>query len=190
MATKWMSPLLKPSLLTKLMLFLLLLPATLPYSIGYISLGSLSARVKAINIDGVAPTQKNIADGTYKVARPFNIAVKNEPTGVAKDFIDYIMSAQGQALVADNYIPVATDAQVFTTNRSAGKVVVAGSSSVSPLMEKLAEDYAKMNPNANIELQTSDSTAGMIGTTITIEFPVSNSHFPNREGNYPETRGN
>lgn len=133
------------------------------YAIGYISLGSLSDRVKAVSINGVAPSQANIINGSYKVARPFNIATKTEPTGVVKDFIEFIMSANGQAIVSDSYIAVVQDAKAFTTNKPTGKIVVAGSSSVSPLMEKLIEGYAKLNPNADIELQASDSTAGMNG---------------------------
>lgn len=132
------------------------------YSIGYISLGSLNDRVKALNVDGVEPSQENIAAGLYKVARPFNIATKEEPTGVIKDFINFILSKEGQVIVSDNYIPV-VDGESFVSDGSSGRIVVAGSSSVSPLMEKLAEAYVAINKNADIELQTSDSTAGMVG---------------------------
>ncbi len=135
--------------------------ASNPYSIGYISLGSLQDQVKAINIDGVEPSQENIIAGTYKVARPFNVATVGETSDVIQDFLDFIMSAEGQAIVADNYIAVVADAPGFVSKKPAGKVVVAGSSSVSPLMEKLAEAYVKINTNADIEIQTSDSTAGI-----------------------------
>lgn len=131
-----------------------------PYAIGYISMGSLDERVKALKVDGVTPTQENIADGAYKVARPFNIAYK-ELSIVAQDFVDFIMSAQGQKIVSGSYIPV-VEAESFTTNRPSGRIVVAGSTSVSPLMEKLQEAYAKLNPNATIEIQSSGSTAGML----------------------------
>lgn len=137
--------------------------ASNPYAIGYISLGSLNERVKALSIDGIEPTQENIANGLYKIARPFNIATKEEPTGVIKDFIDFILSIEGQAIVADNYIPV-IDGDLFVSDGSRGKAVVVGSSSVSPVMEKLAEAYVVFNPNADIEIQSSDSTAGMVGT--------------------------
>lgn len=132
-----------------------------PHAIGYISLGSLDSRVKALNVDGVAPTQENIAEGKYKVARPFNIAFKDGLSAVAQDFVDYIMSAEGQAIVSGSYIPV-VNGEPFVTDKPSGRVVVAGSTSVSPLMEKLQEGYAKFNPNATIEIQSSGSSAGMI----------------------------
>lgn len=133
-----------------------------PYSIGYISLGSLNDRVKALKIDGVEPSQEAIASGEYKVARPFNIAFKNSLDELGEDFVNFIMSTEGQNLVSDNYIPV-VQGETFSTTQPSGKIVVAGSSSVSPLIEKLAEAYLKFNNNADIEIQTSDSTAGMIG---------------------------
>lgn len=132
-----------------------------PYSIGYISLGSLNDTVKAVKIDGVEGTTDNIKNGSYKVARPFNIATKGEPTGLAKDFIDYIFSAEGQAIVAKSYIAIDDKAAAYGGSKPSGKITVAGSSSVSPIMEKLIEGYKTINTKAEIELQTSDSTAGM-----------------------------
>lgn len=134
-----------------------------PYAIGYISLGSLNSTVKAVKVDGVEGTTQSIKNSTYKVARPFNIATKGEPTGLSKDFIDYIFSAEGQAIVAKSYIAVEDKAAAYSGSKPSGKIVVAGSSSVSPIMEKLIEGYKKVNPQAEIELQTSDSTAGMKG---------------------------
>lgn len=133
------------------------------YAIGYISLGSLDeSLVKAVKIDGVDATAENIENGTYKVSRPFNVAVKpDSDNAVAKDFMAFIMSTEGQAVVADEgYIPVA-DVEAYAGEAPEGSCVVGGSSSVSPLMEKLIEAYAEVNPNASIELQTSDSTTGM-----------------------------
>ena len=131
------------------------------YGIGYISLGSLNDTVKAVKIDGVEATIPNIKAGTYTVARPFNIATKSEVNEVAQDFINYIMSAEGQAIVeGKGYISVAGEER-FTSNQAAGKVVVGGSSSVSPVMEKLMEGYLAINTNAEIELNTSDSSTGM-----------------------------
>lgn len=130
-------------------------------AIGYISLGSFNDSVKAVKIDGVTATAKNIKNGTYKIARPFNIAAKADASALAKDFIAFIMSTQGQAVVADNgYIAIdhVTD---YTGDKPAGKIVIAGSSSVSPVMEKLMEAYKAINTNAEIEIQTSDSTTGM-----------------------------
>lgn len=131
------------------------------YAIGYISLGSLNDTVKAVRINGVTASAENVKNGSYSIARPFNIATKGKPTGLAKDFIDFILSSDGQAIAAKSYIPINSNAGAFTGNRPSGKIVVAGSSSVTPVMEKLKEAYIKINPNAVIEIQESDSTAGM-----------------------------
>ena len=135
------------------------------YAIGYVSLGSLDESVKALKIDGAEATEENIENGSYKVSRPFNIAVKEGADNeVANDFITYIMSTEGQKIVADNgYIPVA-DTKAYDGTKPSGSAVVGGSSSVSPVMEKLIEVYKSVNPNAKIELQTSDSTTGMTST--------------------------
>ena len=133
-------------------------------AIGYVSLGSLNDTVKAVTVDGVEATVDNVKSGTYTLSRPFNIATKGEPTGVAEDFINFIMSADGQAIVEEeNYIKVDDAAPAFTSDGSSGQIAVGGSSSVSPVMEKLIEAYEAVNPNAQIELQTSDSTSGMTG---------------------------
>lgn len=132
------------------------------YAIGYISLGSLNDTVKAVQIEGVDATVENIKNGSYAVSRPFNIATKEGLSEVAADFVAYIMSAEGQAIVAENgYITVADDAAAYAGSAPAGNVVVAGSSSVTPVMEKLAEGYQAVNPNATIEVQQSDSSTGM-----------------------------
>ena len=132
------------------------------YAIGYVSLGSLDDSVKAVKIDGAEATADNVKSGDYKVSRPFNIATKadlNNPT--ATDFIAFIMSEEGQAVVAEEgYIPL-DGVEAYAGEAPAGTVVVGGSSSVSPVMEKLIEAYAKVNPEAEIELQTTDSTTGM-----------------------------
>lgn len=133
-----------------------------PNAIGYISLGSLNDSVKAVNIDGVEATAENVKNGTYKVSRPFNIIISNVTTPQAQDFIDFIMSSDGQAVVEDNNcIPVKEDAAAYKASNVSGKVVVAGSSSVTPVMEKLAEAYEALNPNVSIEVQQSDSTTGV-----------------------------
>lgn len=134
------------------------------YGIGYISLGSLNDTVKAVKIDGVEATVDNIKAGTYTVARPFNIATTAEVSEVAQDFINFIMSAEGQAVIeGKGYISVAGE-ESFTSNGATGKVVVGGSTSVSPVMEKLIEAYLAINTGAEIELQTSDSSTGMSQT--------------------------
>ena len=133
-------------------------------AIGYISLGALNDTVKAVKVDGAEATVDNVKAGTYKLSRPFNIATKGEPTGVAKDFINFILSKDGQAVVTDNkYIAVDDAAESFVSDGFSGKIAVGGSSSVSPVMEKLIEAYKNVNPNATIDLQTSDSTSGMTG---------------------------
>ncbi len=133
------------------------------YGIGYVSLGSLNDTVKAVKIDGAEATVDNIKAGTYTIARPFNIATTSEVSDVAQDFINFIMSADGQAIITEEgYIEV-SDAAAFETNGAEGKIVVGGSSSVSPVMEKLIEAYASINAGADIELQTSDSSTGMTG---------------------------
>lgn len=132
------------------------------YAIGYISLGSLNNTVKAVKIDGVEPTVDNVKNETYKIARPFNIAYKEDAlSDAAKDFINYIMSSEGQQIITDNgYISI-DGAQPYSGNNTGGKIVIAGSSSVSPVMEKLAEAYKKINADADIEIQTNDSTTGI-----------------------------
>ena len=131
-------------------------------AIGYVSLGSLNDTVKALKIDGVEPTVENIKSDSYKVYRPFNIATKGEVSEAAQDFIDYILSAEGQQIVSDEgYITIDDAAPTFAGGKVSGSVTVAGSSSVSPVMEKLAEAYMKLNSNVKIEIQTSDSTTGM-----------------------------
>lgn len=135
------------------------------YAIGYISLGSLNDTVKALKIDGVEASVENIKNDTYKVARPFNIATKGDISESAQDFINYIMSAEGQAVIAENgYITIDDAAPAFEGADVSGKVVVAGSSSVTPVMEKLAEAYKAVNANVEVEIQTSDSTTGMTST--------------------------
>ena len=137
--------------------------ASNPNAIGYISLGSLNETVKAVSVDGVAPSVETVADGSYKVARPFYIATKGEPGELAADFIAFILSAEGQAVVGESYIKVDDAAPAFEGALPEGKLVIAGSSSVTPVMEKLVEAYLALNDKATIEIQMSDSTAGMTG---------------------------
>lgn len=131
------------------------------YSIGYISLGSMNSTVKAVQIDGAEATVENIKNDTYKIARPFNIVTKESISDTAQDFIDFIMSAEGQAVIEENgYISV-DGAEAYAGSAQSGKVVVSGSSSVSPVMEKLKEAYLKVNPDVTIEIQQSDSSTGV-----------------------------
>lgn len=130
-------------------------------AIGYISLGSLNDTVKALKIDGAEASAANIKSGTYKVARPFNIVTKDGVSAVAQDFISFIMSKEGQEVVSKNGYIGSDKAEAYKGRKQSGKIVVAGSSSVTPVMEKLKEAYVKLNPDVNIEVQQSDSTTGV-----------------------------
>lgn len=132
------------------------------YAIGYVSLGSLNKTVKALKIEGISPSVSSIKNGTYKISRPFNIVTKQ--TGLsenASDFIRFILSSDGQAIVEANGYISATQNPAYIATGKKGKITVAGSSSVTPVMEKLAEAYEKLNPEIKIEVQMSDSTTGV-----------------------------
>lgn len=133
-----------------------------PGAIGYISSGAINDTVKAITVEGVEPTSENVKNGSYPIARPFKIATGDEVSDCTQDFIDYILSAEGQEIVASkDYTPIVDNAESFTSNGSTGKIVITGSTSVAPVMEKLAEAYQGINTGVTIEIQTSDSTSGM-----------------------------
>ena len=134
-------------------------------AIGYISLGSLNDTVKALAIDGAEASVENIKAGTYNVARPFNIATLAETSEAVQDFITFVMSAEGQAVIeANGYIAVVENAPAFEGGKVSGKIVIAGSSSITPVMEKLTEAYMAINSDVEIELQQSDSSSGMTST--------------------------
>lgn len=131
-------------------------------AIGYISLGSLNDSVKALKVAGVEATVDNIKSDTYAIARPFNIATKGDVSDAAQDFINYILSAEGQKLIGDEgYVSIDDSAAAFESNGAKGTIKINGSSSVTPVMTKLKEAYEKLNSNVTIELQQTDSTTGM-----------------------------
>ena len=133
-----------------------------PNAIGYVSLGSLNDKVKALKIDGSEATVENIKNGTYKISRPFNIATNGTPSEAAQDFINFILSKEGQAVVEDKgYIASVDHAESYTASGASGKVVIAGSSSVTPVMEKLKEAYEEINSDIEIEINPSDSSSGL-----------------------------
>ena len=135
------------------------------YAIGYVSLGSLNDTVKAVKIDGAEASVDNVKNGSYKVVRPFNIVLGKKASDAANDFVNYIMSADGQKIIEDNgYIPVDEGAAAYQASNAKGKVVVGGSSSVSPVMEKLVEAYSEANTNIQVDVQTTDSTTGVSST--------------------------
>lgn len=130
-------------------------------TIGYISLGSLNDTVKAVKIDGADASAENVKNGSYKVSRPFNIVTKDDLSEAAQDFVDFILSSDGQAVVEEEgYIPL-DGTSAYEGSKPSGKIVVAGSSSVTPVMEKLAEAYQSLNSGVEIEVQQSDSTTGV-----------------------------
>jgi len=132
------------------------------YAIGYVSLGSVNDTVKTVKVDGIAVTEATIKDKSYKIWRPFIVATNGEATGIKKDFIDFILSKQGQDVAAaNNTVKVVENGAEYKSKGLSGKLVVAGSSSVTPLMEKLKEAYVLLNPNVTVEVQMSDSSAGI-----------------------------
>ena len=134
-------------------------------AIGYISLGSLNDSVTAVKVNGIDATAENVKSGDYAISRPFNIAYKGELSEVAQDFVTFVLSADGQKVVTDEGYVTVSENEAYNGTKPSGKISIAGSSSVSPVMEKLAEDYQSVNTNAKIEIQTSDSSAGMQSAT-------------------------
>ena len=130
-------------------------------ALGYISMGSLNSSVKALRVDGAEASADGVNDGSYKVSRPFNIVTKDSISETAQDFIDFIMSAEGQAVAEENGYISEGSSGAYAGSKTAGKIVVSGSSSVTPVMEKLKEAYLELNPAAEIEVQQSDSTTGI-----------------------------
>lgn len=133
-------------------------------AIGYISLGSLDkSKVKALKVDGAEAAADNVKSGEYKVSRPFNIATKGDATGVASDFIKFILSADGQAVVEKNGYISEGNTGAYKASGQKGKITIGGSSSVTPVMEKLKEAYVKLNPDVTVDVQQNDSSSGMKG---------------------------
>ncbi len=154
-----------------------------PAAIGYVSLGSLNDTVKAINIDGQPATAEAIKEGTYKISRPFNLVVKEDISAAAQDFMNFMLSDKGQTVVSENnYIPL-EDTTTWTAGDVSGKVTVSGSSSVTPLMEKIKEAYAKEQPDVTVEIQQSDSSSGISDAAD----GVSDLGMPSRELKDSET---
>lgn len=131
------------------------------YAIGYISLGSLNDTVKAVKIDGVEPSVANVENDTYKIVRPFNIATKEDLSEAAQDFVNYILSADGQKVIEDNGYIAVSDAPAYEKSDISGKITISGSSSVTPVMEKLMEAYVAINSDVVIEINQTDSSSGV-----------------------------
>ena len=136
-----------------------------PAAIGYVSMGSLNETVKAVSVDGNAATVEGIKDGSYTLSRPFVVTTFGEVGEIAQDFLNYIMSAEGQTVINENgYIAIDDAAEAYTAAGVSGEITVGGSSSVTPVMEKLAEAYMALNPDVTVIVQQSDSTTGVTGT--------------------------
>ena len=136
-----------------------------PAAIGYVSMGSLNETVKAVSVDGNAATVEGIKDGSYTLARPFVVTTYGEVGEIAQDLLNYIMSAEGQAVISEEgYIAINDAAEAYTAAGVSGEITVGGSSSVTPVMEKLAEAYMALNPDVTVVVQQSDSTTGVTGT--------------------------
>ena len=134
-------------------------------AIGYISLGSLDDSVKAVKVDGVDATVENVKSGDYKLQRPFNIVTNGEVGELPQDFIDFIMSADGQAIIEEEgYIMMDDAAPAYEASGLEGTITLAGSTSVSPVMEVLADEYKALNSGVTIEIQQTGSGAGIQST--------------------------
>lgn len=134
-------------------------------AVGYVSVGCLSDSVKAVKIDGITPTAENIGNGAYPIARNFNIVTKNNTNTTADDFMSFIMSSNGQSIISDEgYIPVQAGEE-YANSHISGSISIAGSTSVAPVMEKLADAYRKYNPDVTIEIQQTGSSAGIMSVT-------------------------
>ena len=152
------------------------------YAIGYISLGSLNDSVTAVKVNGIDVTAENIKSGEYAISRPFNIAYNGELSDVAQDFVTFILSADGQKVVSDEGYVTVSENDAYNGAKPSGKISIAGSSSVSPVMEKLAEAYQAVNTNAKIEIQTSDSSAGIQSVTEnTCDIAMASRELKNEE---------
>ncbi len=133
-----------------------------PYAIGYISLGSVSDRIKAAKVDGVAPSSETVKDGSYPVARPFLLVTKGEENELVKDFLAYIASVEGQETVTSkHYISAEESPAPYTGSGKSGTIKLAGSTSVEPLMQVLTEGYRKVNPGVTFEIQAQGSSQGI-----------------------------
>ncbi len=135
-------------------------------AIGYVSLGSLNDTVKAVKVDGVEATVDNIKAGSYAVSRPFEVVTNDNLTDLSKDFISYLLSKQGQDIISEEgYITIDDNAAEYETKKEmSGKIVLAGSTSVSPVMQVIADAYMALYPDVTIEIQQTGSGAGITST--------------------------
>lgn len=131
------------------------------YAIGYVSIGALNDSIKALPINGVNATEVNVSNGSYTVTRPFNIAFQNNLSDTSQDFVNFILSAEGQGIIGRSYVAVDNRAPAYSSQGVEGNIAIAGSSSVTPIMERLVAAYISLNPNVTINIDMTDSGAGM-----------------------------
>ena len=135
------------------------------YAIGYITIGSLNPTVKALDVNGVSPNPENIRNGTYPLFRPFYMSVRQDVDALTQDFIDFILSQEGSYIIESRgYVPINSNAPVFTGGNLSGTIVVSGSTAVTPIMDRLAEAYELLNPDVTVEVHTGGSSAGITGS--------------------------
>lgn len=133
-------------------------------AIGYVSLGTLAGDIKALKINGTAPSAENIENGTYPLVRTFNIVDRGDLTAEAQDFVDFVMSAEGREIIEkEGYVAAgeADSPEKSEKDSRKGRIVIAGSTSVAPLMDVLADKYMKYHPKVKIEIQQTGSGAGI-----------------------------
>ncbi len=132
------------------------------YGIGYISLGSVSDRIKAVSVNGVKSTVENVKNGSYEVSRPFLLVTKGVESDLVKDFLKFSSSVKGQEIAVEmHYISAADKQTEYSSSGMSGIIKVAGSTSVTPLMEKLQEEYKALNPDVTFEMQSNGSSQGI-----------------------------
>ena len=137
------------------------------HAIGYVSVGSLSDRVKALSISGVIPSDETIKDGTYTIQRPLLVCVneQNAQNDIVNDFIDFMLSAQGQAVSSTRWTAIDDNAPQYSPSGLSGTIRVGGSTSVDPLMQGLRQAYIALNPNVQIEISGGGSGTGISEAT-------------------------
>lgn len=154
-----------------------------PYAIGYVSAGALTPEVKALTVDGYEATPANIQAGSYGISCPLLLATRGRPTGAVADFLRYVKSAEGQAVVADGYIPV-EPTQSYTAYGAAGNIVLSGSSAAAALVEDLIAAYQGFNPNVTFEIRISDSATGLAEVySGECQIAMSSRHLAGTEAN-------
>ena len=131
-------------------------------AIAYVSLTALDDSVKAIKIDGVSPNKTTIESGEYKLQRPFGLVYKKDSAkDLSKDFLEYVKSKSAKNLIEDEGLLAITNEKEYKSKNLKGKLTITGSSSLSSIVEKLAENYEKLNKNVEVEVLSNESLTGL-----------------------------